>query len=472
MAAAWTRALGGYGIGVYSAGSEPASEVNPVAVAAMAEVGIDMSHHRPQRWTDEMIGDVDVVVTMGCGDTCPVIPGTRYVDWELTDPHGQGIETVRPIRDEIEQRVRGLLEELGVSPEPGAKDEIDPDAAKALSLKVWGYKQGELVAAMIHLGDRLGLYKALAGAGSASSVELAEATGLDERWLREWLLNQAAAGLIERSAAGVYSMRPEQRAVLIDEDSLLFAAAAFQGGVRPADFDRIEQSMRSGIGFTYGELGIEEARQLNRTNGPWLRRFLPEQIVPLLPGVAAKLGAGGRVLDVGCGGGVAIEGLADVFPDAHFVGIDSSEPAITVARERLAGRANVEFALADGAALPDGETFDLVMTLECLHDMARPDLTMSAIRQVMGPDSTWLIKEMKCGPTFEANSRNPMLALMYGYSVTGCLASATATPEGLGLGTLGLDPDTLEAMVRRAGFTQFERLRADDPVHYYYRVAI
>lgn len=116
MAAGWTRALGGEAVRVLSAGSEPADRVNPAAVSAMAEVGIDIADNRPQRWTDEVLGGADVVVTMGCGDTCPYVPGTRYVDWPLDDPAGQPVERVRPVRDEIERRVRELLAELGVTP--------------------------------------------------------------------------------------------------------------------------------------------------------------------------------------------------------------------------------------------------------------------------------------------------------------------------------------------------------------------
>ena len=115
MALGWFTHLAGDRAVAWSSGSEPAAEVNPAAVAAMAEAGIDIASARPQRWTDEIVGAADVVVTMGCGDTCPVFPGKRYLDWELDDPAGQGIEAVRPIRDEIERRVRGLLGELGVS---------------------------------------------------------------------------------------------------------------------------------------------------------------------------------------------------------------------------------------------------------------------------------------------------------------------------------------------------------------------
>ena len=114
MAAGFARKLGGDRVQVRSAGSEPAETVNPAAVAAMAEVGIDISGRRPARWTDEIVRDADVVVTMGCGDTCPVFPGVRYVDWQLDDPAGRDVATVRPIRDDIERRVRALLADLGV----------------------------------------------------------------------------------------------------------------------------------------------------------------------------------------------------------------------------------------------------------------------------------------------------------------------------------------------------------------------
>lgn len=114
MAAGWLKHLAGDEVDVFSGGSEPSGEVNPMAVAAMAEKGIDIGAEIPQPWADEIIRAADVVVTMGCGDACPVFPGKRYVDWELDDPSGKPLEEVRVIRDEIERRVRGLMEELGV----------------------------------------------------------------------------------------------------------------------------------------------------------------------------------------------------------------------------------------------------------------------------------------------------------------------------------------------------------------------
>ena len=112
MAAGWLRHLAGDAVEVRSAGSVPGDRVNPAAVQAMAEVGIDISHQRPKVLTADAVEASDVVITMGCGDACPVFPGTRYLDWALADPAGKGVEAVRPIRDEIEGRVRGLLAEL------------------------------------------------------------------------------------------------------------------------------------------------------------------------------------------------------------------------------------------------------------------------------------------------------------------------------------------------------------------------
>ena len=118
MAAGWLRHLAGDDVEVFSGGSEPASTLNPAAVAAMAEVGIDIAGQAPARWTDDVVRAADVVVTMGCGDVCPVFPGKRYEDWELRDPAGQPIEVVRSVRDDIERRVRVLIASLDLADRP------------------------------------------------------------------------------------------------------------------------------------------------------------------------------------------------------------------------------------------------------------------------------------------------------------------------------------------------------------------
>ena len=117
MALGWFNHLAGDRAIAWSGGSEPAAQINPSAIRAMAEVGIDITGEHPKPWTDDIVRAADVVITMGCGDACPFHPGTRYVDWELDDPAGQDVEAVRPIRDEIERHVRHLLDELGVDVE-------------------------------------------------------------------------------------------------------------------------------------------------------------------------------------------------------------------------------------------------------------------------------------------------------------------------------------------------------------------
>ena len=116
MAAGWMRHLAGEGVDVFSDGSAPAEDVNSMAIAAMHEKGIDISGELPQPWSDEIVRAADIVVTMGCGDSCPVYPGKRYVDWEVEDPAGKALDDVRPIRDDLEARVRALLDELGIDP--------------------------------------------------------------------------------------------------------------------------------------------------------------------------------------------------------------------------------------------------------------------------------------------------------------------------------------------------------------------
>jgi len=116
MAAGWLRRLGGDRVDVFTGGSEPADEVNRGVVGAMAEVGVDISQELPKPWADEDVRAADIVVTMGCGDACPFYPGKRYLDWELEDPAGKGLQEIRPIRDEIERRVRALMAELGIEP--------------------------------------------------------------------------------------------------------------------------------------------------------------------------------------------------------------------------------------------------------------------------------------------------------------------------------------------------------------------
>lgn len=355
---------------------------------------------------------------------------------------------------------------------------LDPDQVSAFALKVWMYKQGELVSLMIHLGDRLGLYRTLQGLGPVTAAELAEASGLKERWLLEWLRGQTAAGLLdyhgaENGGAPRFELSGVAAAVLADEEgSVAFAAGAFGYPPDHAVIDGLAEAFSTGVGLSYQQLGPCAAHRTERMLGPWTRQALVPRIIPALDGVDERLRAGIDVVDVGCGGGVALLSLAKAFPASRFVGYDPSEHAIEIARERTreAGVENAEWRIAGGEDLPREPSFDVVVTFDCIHDMTRPDLVIAAIRGAIRDQGTWLIKDIRSSPRFEDNLRNPVLALLYGFSVSACMSSALSAPDGLGLGTLGFNPEVAERMVREGGFSRFKMHDFEDPANLYYEV--
>ncbi len=350
----------------------------------------------------------------------------------------------------------------------------DRDRLAAFALRVWSYKQGEVVSLMIHLGDRLGLYRAMTGSGLMTAADLAMTTGLQERWLLEWLRGQAAAGLIDTADGETFELSREAEAVLADSTgSLLFAAGAFQGGVAAPDVvDRLAGAFHSGVGLSYEDLGPAAAHAVERLTEPWTRLALVPLILPTLDGVVDRLAAGALVADVGCGSGVALATLAAAFPASRFDGFDPSGHAIDRARVRLAegGRTNVELRTAGAEDLPADHRYDFVMTLDCIHDMPRPAAAIAAIRKAIRSDGTWLIKDIRSAPSWQDNLRNPVLAMMYGISVASCMSSALSEPGGAGLGTLGFNPELAGRMCRDAGFSRFTVHDFDDPANLYYEV--
>ena len=353
-------------------------------------------------------------------------------------------------------------------------NELDANAVKMFGFKVWTYKMGEQVSLMVHIGDQLGLYKTMAGRGLMTSDEVAAATDLHERFVREWLLGQAAAGLIEH-VEGAFELTDVQAAVLADEDdSISFAAGAFRGGVEPRVVERILESFRTGIGLTYEEQGPNAAAGLARMTGPWSRLALTDRVLPALEGVVDKLHAGAKVCDIGCGGGVMLSTLAAAFPNSQCVGVDPSSAAIDIARRRAQeqGLSNIEFIEAGGEDLAAGSDYDLVITFDCMHDMAFPDRTAAAIRAAIADDGTWLLKDIRSTGDFDKDMRNPLLAMFYGFSVASCLQSAMSEPGGRGLGTLGLHAAAAKDLTEEAGFSRFDTHDLDDAANLYYEVRI
>lgn len=341
------------------------------------------------------------------------------------------------------------------------------------AFQVWSYKQGELVALLIHLGDRLGLYRAMRGQGAMTASELASATGLHERWVLEWLRGQAAARLLEWPDEDHFELTEVAAAVLVDEhDSLFFAAGAFSAPAAPDFVDDLADAFRTGLGLPYDRLGPAGAHRTERMLGPWARLALVPRILPALDGVVDKLESGATVVDVGCGAGVALSAMAARYPASTFHGYDLSRHAIERANQRMAeaGLENVTLHNAAGDQLPAAPTFDFALTFDCLHDMTAPQDTMAAIRRSLKDDGTWLIKDIRSNTEHRDNLRNPVAAMMYGFSITSCMSSALSEPGGAGLGTLGLPPDLLARMCKDAGFHRFQVHDFDDPANLYYEV--
>jgi 2-polyprenyl-3-methyl-5-hydroxy-6-metoxy-1,4-benzoquinol methylase len=240
----------------------------------------------------------------------------------------------------------------------------------------------------------------------------------------------------------------------------------------PEVVDQLADAFRTGVGLSYDDLGPSAAHGVERMLGPWTRLALVPWILPALEGVVERLRAGARVADVGCGAGVAAIALAEAFPASTVDGFDPSQHAITRARQKLSetGLDNVVFHVAEAADLPSDPTYDVVLTLDCIHDMPHPAEAIAAIRRAIAADGVWLIKDVRSTGRWEQNLRNPLLAMMYATSVATCMSSALSEPGGAGLGTLGFDRDRAEAMCREAGFATFRVHDFDDPANLYYEV--
>jgi 2-polyprenyl-3-methyl-5-hydroxy-6-metoxy-1,4-benzoquinol methylase len=356
--------------------------------------------------------------------------------------------------------------------------QIDPDRLRAVQFNVFSKLDGAVTAGMIHLGDRLGLYRALAASDRPlTSAELAERAGLAERWVREWAYNQAAARIVTVDGdadSERFSLSPEAAAVLANPTHEAFGIGWFHDLPQSmAALETLPESFRTGLGQNFDSRGREAAVGMERSFEPWNRAHLLPSVLAAMDDVTDKLTAGGRAVDVGCGAGGAVLLLAEAFPASQVAGYDISEHALARAGERLAasGLDNASFHDARETPIPDDHSVDLVTTFDCIHDMTDPQGMIETIRGALRDDGSWLLVDIKALDTFAENAgRNPMAALMYGISVISCMSSGLSEPGGAGLGTLGLPPSRAEAMARDAGFTRFRVLPVEHAVNGFYEV--
>ncbi len=361
--------------------------------------------------------------------------------------------------------------------------DADPDRLKAFNYGLFMQLSGAVTAGMVHLGDRLGLYRHLAelteSSGGATTAVLADRAGLDERWVREWAYNQAAARLLEVDtdvAPEVFSMSPEAVAVMADDDHVAFGMGMFHRFPQTMGaLEEMPESFRTGIGHDYDAHGCEGAIGIEKSFEPWNRHHLIPTVLPALDGVVERLEAGVTVADIGCGAGGAVLMMAERFPNSSFVGYDISRRALERAEERLtaSGLTNARFVDPRVDALPADGTVDLVTTFDCIHDMTDPQGMMHAIRAAVADDGTWLLVDIKGRDSFAENvEKNPVAALMYGISVLSCMSSALSEPGGAGLGTLGLPASKAEEMARTAGFGRFRKLDVDHSINAFYEIRV
>jgi 2-polyprenyl-3-methyl-5-hydroxy-6-metoxy-1,4-benzoquinol methylase len=358
-------------------------------------------------------------------------------------------------------------------------DAVDPDRLKQFSYHVFTKLEGAVTAGMIHLGDRLGLYRAMAEAGvPLSSGDLATRTGLHERWVREWAYNQAAAKIVrvDTLVAGqeVFDLAPEAVAVLANGEHPAFGMGMFhQLPHLMRTLEDLPESFRTGCGFDYDHHGLEGAIGIERSFEPWSAANLIPVVLPALDGVVEKLSAGARVVDVGCGAGSVLLQLAEAFPASTFRGYDISHYALGRAEAKREARnlANVSFHDARRDALPGDGSVDVALTFDCIHDMTHPHEIIHDIARALHREGTWLLVDIKALDTFEQNAaKNPMASLMYGMSVMSCMASALSEPGGAGLGTLGLPESRARELATGAGFTRFRRLSIDHSVNAFFEI--
>jgi SAM-dependent methyltransferase len=341
--------------------------------------------------------------------------------------------------------------------------ELDQDKLNAFMGRAVVDIGATLHAGLVVLGEKLGLYKALAAAsGPLTPAELAERTETSERYVREWLNAQAAGGYVTYHAdAGRYSLTPEQAFALADDTSPAYLPGAFQLVTSAVKSEpKIAEAFRTGAGFGWHEHDHGLFEGTERFFRPNYVGNLVSSWIPALTGLEEKLRRGAKVADIGCGHGASTILMARAFPKSTFVGFDYHGPSIEAAR-KAAERAGVadraRFEQASAKAYP-GRDYDLVAFFDCLHDMGDPVGAATHVLRSLAEDGTWMIVEPFAGDRVEDNL-NPVGRVYYSASALICTPASRAQEVGLALGAQAGEP-RLRDVATRGGFTRFRRAAA------------
>jgi 2-polyprenyl-3-methyl-5-hydroxy-6-metoxy-1,4-benzoquinol methylase len=331
--------------------------------------------------------------------------------------------------------------------------------------KLMGYVQqavgdfGSLLsAALITIGDKLGLFTALTEGGPQTPAELADRTGTTERYVREWASGLAAAGYVEYAGDGHYELNPEQAVVLTDEASPAYVIGGFQAMTAATRIvPRALEAFRTGEGIGWHEHDPDLFQGTERFFRPGYGANLVQSWIPALEGVDAKLRAGGTVADVGCGHGASTIIMATAYPASTFRGFDYHEGSIDAARKAAAEAGvsdRVSFEVASAKDYP-GTNYDLVCHFDCLHDMGDPVGAATYTRSSLAPDGTWLLVEPFAEDDVTDNL-NPIGRVFYGASTLICTPASLSQEVGAALGAQAGE-SRLREVATAAGFSTFRR---------------
>ncbi len=319
--------------------------------------------------------------------------------------------------------------------------------------------------AAAYIGDRLGLFKTMAGAGPLTGRELATGTGLNERYVLEWLRTMATSGYLDyRGDSGAFELPPEHVAVLVNEDSPTFSAGLPEGTL--ADMlmvPRVLAVFRTGKGIPYSDYPAETFDSIERFTKPDYLHLLTQQWLPSVPGMVEQLRAGGSAADLGSGAGHASIAIARAFPKAHAFGFEPYAPSVARARAnaKAAGlSAHVTFEVFDGLHVPGGP-YNLITINYSLHHAGDPVGLLRSSRQALAPGGAMLVVECRKSARLEEDE-NTFRAGFYGVGLLECLPTALAE-GGPGYGAGITEPDARE-LAAKAGFRQFTRVLPDDPL--------
>lgn len=345
--------------------------------------------------------------------------------------------------------------------------QVNWEKAVALARQLQVDMGGALIMALCYLGDRLGVFQALADGRPLTVRELAERTGLQERYLLEWVSALAAAGYLDYDPlTATFRISPEQALVLLDESSPLYLAGTYIYAIACIrQLPALMEAFQRGGGVPFAQFGPEIVEGIEKMFRPGYERSVVQSWLAAVPDVEERLRQGGLAAEVGCGAGQALVPVAKAFPNSRFVGYDIDAYSIQRARARAREEGleeRLHFEQTPAQAMPADGRYDLVMAFNCIHDMADPKGALAAIRRSLKPTGAFLWSEAKASDRLEENA-TPMGRLLYAASCMHCLTVSLAG-GGLGLGTV-VGPEKARELALEAGFSSFQVLPVEHPFH-------